>query len=260
MVAARTNGQMRTLFIGTGWKMNKTVAEAWEFVEELNAYTSFPDGIQPFILPPHTALTTVHQALDPATGVWIGAQNAHWMPAGAYTGEVSMQMARDAGAVMVEIGHSERRALFNETDHTVNLKLRAALDTGLIPLLCVGEGVDVRDVGRAVDFVSTQVEVALAGVDDDGRRQVLVAYEPVWAIGDDGVAASPDHIASVATAIASEFGIRATVYGGSVTADNAAELLETGGIDGLFVGRAAWHARGLLDLIEIAAGVREGKR
>lgn len=242
----------RTTFVGTGWKMNKTIAEAREFIDELNAAPAWDPRLQVFIIPPYTVIGTVREALDPAAGVWVGAQNAHWMESGAYTGEISMDMIKDAGAELVEIGHSERREHFNETDESVNLKIRAALRADLVPLLCVGEGRDVRDSGRAVEFVTAQVEAALAGVDEPDRAKVLVAYEPIWSIGDEGTPASPQDIAEVAGAIRSGFAVRGVLYGGSVSAANAREVLQLPEVDGLFVGRSGWTAEGLLEILRLA--------
>lgn len=246
------------VWVGTGWKMNKTIAEAVDYVRELAAAT-IPDRVQAFILPPHTALAAVRHELPAGSPVLIGAQNAHWGSEGAQTGEISMRMAADAGAVMVEIGHSERRASHGETDETVCLKVRAALDAGLIPLVCVGEsGVD-RDDGTAEMSVLTQVRRAFEDVRPSEVARMIVAYEPVWAIGEDGRAATVEETAPVMAAIASELHSRSDgagggtlLYGGSVNCDNAATLLDDPNTDGLFVGRAAWSAAGLLALIDIA--------
>jgi len=203
-----------TVYIGTSWKMNKTLDEARAYVETINAAPTWPDTVQPFVLPPHTVLSTVSAALDPATGVWIGAQNAHWAAHGPYTGEVSMTMVKDAGAGIVEIGHSERRELFNETDRSVNLKIVAALAAGLVPLLCVGEGLETRSRGEALRFVLAQVDAAFADFSADDSRKVLVAYEPVWAIGDAGIPARPEDVADVISAISSSRDLRGVLYGG----------------------------------------------
>lgn len=249
----------KQVWVGTGWKMNKTIAEARAYARELAA-TALPDGVQVFILPPHTALAAVRDELPPDSPVLVGAQNAHWEREGALTGEISMRMAGDAGARMIEIGHSERRASFGETDDTVRRKVRAALDAGLIPLVCVGESAEVREAGRAEDFVVSQVRRGLADAKADEVGHVIVAYEPVWAIGESGRAATVEQAAPVMAAIADALasasggrGSRALLYGGSVNAANAAELLAEPHTDGIFVGRAAWTAAGLLELVEIAS-------
>jgi triosephosphate isomerase len=243
-----------TLYIGTSWKMNKTIAEARAFVSELNAVPRWPENVQPFILPAHTALSAVRCELDPRTGVWVGAQNAHWKPNGAVTGEVSMSMVKDAGASLVEIGHSERRACLNETDHSVNLKIIAALDSDLIPILCVGEGLEVRRRGGALAFVMDQVDAALTGIPAAACRRILIAYEPIWSIGDAGIPASPKAVAEIVSAIRGSRDVLGVLYGGSVNHENAKELLAIVSIDGLFVGRSAWTAQGFLRLVSLAAG------
>jgi triosephosphate isomerase len=246
------------IWIGTGWKMNKTIAEARAYAAEL-ATATIPDSVQPFILPPHTALAAVRDELPKDSPVLIGAQNAHWAAEGAQTGEISMRMAADAGATLIEMGHSERRANFGETDETVGLKARAALDAGLTPLICVGESIEVRDAGRADEFILGQVRGAVALLSASDIAGVIVAYEPIWAIGEHGRPATAEETAPVMAAIANELdslsggtGCRALLYGGSVNQENAAGLLLDPNTDGLFVGRAAWSPEGLLALIQIA--------
>jgi triosephosphate isomerase len=249
----------RATWVGTSWKMNKTIAEARRYCRRLRD-ADVPATVQPFVLPPLTALAAARDQL-PSTGpVLLGAQNAHWAEHGAWTGEVSMAMVADAGAQLVEIGHSERREHFGETDETVALKVQAALRHGLIPLLCVGESRDVRAGGSPDDFVLSQLDAALARIPDGRAAEVVVAYEPVWAIGVAGTPATPDLVAPVMAALAGRLaeltggsGCRALLYGGGVTSGNAAALLELDHLDGLFVGRSAWEVEGLLGLIDLAA-------
>lgn len=244
--------------LGTSWKMTKTLAEAEAYVEEL-AEVEVPAGLQLFVLPAHTALARVRDRLSPGSGIVLGAQNAHWAEEGAFTGEVSMRMARDAGAELVEIGHSERRNLFGETDETVAAKVEAALAHGLTPLVCVGEPLASRDRGEAAAFVAAQVRAALARVPDDADALVVVAYEPVWSIGVGGTPAGPTDVTPVVAAVREVVGREhpsltlAVLYGGSVDEHNAAELVEQVDLDGLFVGRAAWEAAGLARLSAICA-------
>ena len=245
-----------TMWIGTSWKMTKTLSEARAFARAL-ADADFPAGVQPFVLPAHTSLSAVRESLPRESPVLLGAQNAHWAPEGAGTGEISMRMAADAGAVLVELGHSERREGFGETDETVALKVRAALDAGLTPLICVGESSWARANGMAEDYVTEQVRAALSRVQPEELPRILVAYEPVWAIGEAGRAATPLEVSPVMTAIraavAREGGgleCRAVLYGGSVALDNAADLLRQTDTDGLFVGRAAWQVSGFLALVQ----------
>lgn len=243
-----------TTWVGTGWKMNKTLAQAREYAETLAAVESERwAGIQPFILPPSTALAVVSGVLGPSSRIFVGAQNAHWADAGAWTGEVSVPQVADAGATIVEIGHSERRTYFAETDETVNLKVKATLRHGLTPLVCVGESADVFAAGGSVQHVLSQVRAALDGVHD--TASVVVAYEPIWAIGAAGQEAEPDDVADVVRALQAEWGgsIRGVLFGGSVNSRNALATLAVTGVDGLFVGRAAWEAQGFIELLDIVA-------
>ncbi len=249
----------RPVLVGTSWKMNKTLAEAADFVETLLA-VGVPESVDAFILPPHTALAAVRDVLPRDAGVRLGAQNAHWAPEGAFTGEVSMRMVRDAGATMVELGHSERRTGSGETDEDVARKVASALEHDLVPLVCVGESAEVRDAGAAESFVVGQVEAALAGVEGADADRILIAYEPVWAIGTAGRPAVPEEVAPILAAIRRAAADLLTgpavrvLYGGSVDEDNAVALLEGTGADGLFVGRAALSATGFTRLIALCAG------
>lgn len=246
-----------TCWIGTSWKMNKTVAEALAYADGLVAAgpAAHPD-IQRFVVPPFTAVREVRQRLD-GTSVLVGAQNMHWEDSGPWTGEVSAPMLADCGLHLVELGHSERRAHFGETDEAVGRKAAAAVRHGLIPLICIGETAAERDAGRARAVLAAQVETALAGV---GGAPVLLAYEPVWAIGDGGRPATADY------ADARHEEIKATargvlgrsvpcLYGGSVNAENCQALVACAHVDGLFIGRAAWDVDGYLDILARAAQV-----
>ena len=252
-----TSPKTRPLWVGTSWKMNKTLAEADSFVDELLSY-HIPGGIQPFVLPPLTALARVRDRLPSGSPVLLGAQNAHWAAEGRWTGEISMRMARDAGATLIEIGHSDRREHFGETDRTVALKVAAAIAHDLIPLICVGEPLAVRDAGGAEDFVRAQVQIALSELAPSEIEQVIIAYEPVWAIGERGIPPTVDQIAPVMALINEVVGLtgnpaRAVLYGGSVDSRNATELLSVPHTDGLFVGRAAWAASGFIELLKVCA-------
>ncbi len=241
------------LWIGTSFKMTKTRAEAVAHAARIRAAVGdgIP-GVQPFVIPSATALAEVAAELGPGSPVLTGIQNAHWADEGAWTGEISVPQAADAGARIVEIGHSERREHFAETDATAARKVTAALRHGLIPLLCCGETEEVHTRGGAVEHVLAQVAAALGGQGDVSRA--LVAYEPVWAIGEKGREPDPDEIADVMRALREEWGgrVAAVLYGGSVNRGNADALLDVPGVDGLFVGRAAWDAEGLLALLDRA--------
>jgi L-erythrulose 1-phosphate isomerase len=248
-----------SLWVGTSWKMNKTLAEAESFIDKLLAFP-IPSGIQPFVLPPHTALARVRDRVPANSPVLLGAQNAHWAAEGSWTGEISMRMAKDAGATLIEIGHSERREHFGETDRTVALKAAAALAHGLIPLVCVGEPLAVREAGGAEDFVRVQAQVALSELAPAETSQVIIAYEPIWAIGERGIPATVDQVAPVMALIndvvtTAGGPIRAVLYGGSVNNQNATELLSDPNTNGLFVGRAAWEAAGFIEILRICASL-----
>jgi L-erythrulose 1-phosphate isomerase len=249
--------ESRRLWVGTSWKMNKTLAEAESFVDELSTF-SIPTGIQPFVLPPHTALARVRDRLPTDSPVLLGAQNAHWAAEGSWTGEISMRMAKDAGATLIEIGHSDRREHFGETDRIVALKVAAAIAHGLIPLICVGEPSAVRDAGGAEDFVRMQVQSALSELARADTGQVIIAYEPIWAIGEHGTPATVDQVAGVMALINEVVttvgrSARAVLYGGSVNVGNATELLSDPNTHGLFIGRAAWDAANFIALLKLCA-------
>lgn len=253
----------QTRWVGTSWKMTKTRAEgvAWaralvEAAAERGGDAAW-GGVQPFVVPPVTALSQVAAALDAPGGrrVLVGAQDAHWEDAGAWTGELSVPQLADAGARLVELGHSERREHFGDTDERVALKVAAVLRHGLLPLVCVGETAGQRDGGLSVEVVLAQARAALAPA---GERAVVVAYEPVWAIGERGREARPEEVAPVVAALAELTGGsaagRPVLYGGSVTVAGAPGVLEVPGVDGLFVGRTAWRPEGFVALLDLASG------
>ncbi|MFI0849204.1 triose-phosphate isomerase [Mesorhizobium sp. IMUNJ 23232] len=246
-------------FVGTSWKMNKTLAEALDFAEKLKAFLpGFDPRIQPFVIPPFTVGRQVKVALTESS-IKVGAQNMHWEDSGAWTGEISAPMLRDCGLDWVELGHSERREFFAETDRTVGLKTAAAVRHGLVPLICVGETLAEREAGRADAVLEEQVRGALQFIDDAGKStQILFAYEPVWAIGEKGIPASADYadkqqalIKRVAGAILPA--AAPVLYGGSVNPGNTAELIAQPHVDGLFIGRSAWAAEGYIDILRRAS-------
>ena len=251
-------------WLGTGWKMNKTRAEAADYVATLRAAPDLVTlPLQLFVLPPFTALAEVAAALA-ETPVMVGAQNCHWATAGAWTGEISAGQVADCGAVLVELGHSERRAHFGETNALINAKVKAALAAGLTPLVCVGETAEERDLDAASVSVARQARMALSGLAAADLERVLLAYEPVWAIGDGGEPATPAYAGAIhgviKQAVTDLLGTAPPVlYGGSVNPDNATALAAEPEIDGLFVGRAAWQAAGLLGLARQVEAVVAGK-
>lgn len=245
------------LWIGTSWKMNKTLAEARAFAQAL-VVADGHSRIQRFVMPPFTALREVSAELE-GTSVRVGAQNMHWSEAGAWTGEISAPMLVDCGATLVEIGHSERRAHFGETDETVARKVAAAARHGLTPLICLGETREERDAGQASAVLRRQTTAALSGLDPVQKSApILLAYEPVWAIGAGGAPASPDyaearHREIIETAAQSLGRAVPCLYGGSVDAENCTAFLARAPIDGLFIGRAAWTVEGYLDILNRCA-------
>lgn len=250
-------------WIGTSWKMNKTLAEATAYADALARADADADPrLQRFVIPPFTAAREVRQRLS-GTSVKVGAQNMHWADAGAWTGEISAPMLVDCGLDMVELGHSERRAHFGETDATVGLKTEAAIRHGLIPLICIGETLADRDAGRATEVLRAQVAGALGRLDAGQKAgqkaaPILFAYEPVWAIGEGGIPASAEYAdarhAEIIAYCAELLG-RAVpcLYGGSVSGDNCADLIARPHVDGLFIGRAAWTVEGYLDILATCA-------
>lgn len=243
------------IWIGTSWKMNKTLAEAKEFALALAAADKARDPrIQRFVIPPFTALRRVKEILA-QTSLMVGAQNMHWADAGAWSGEISPVMLTDCNLDMVELGHSERREHFGETNETVGLKSEAAVRHGLIPLICIGETLKERQSGRAEEVLSAQVRAALGRLKGGQKNApILLAYEPVWAIGDNGIPASADYANrrhEMISKLAGRISGRKIpcLYGGSVNAGNCEELIECEYIDGLFIGRAAWDVNGYLDIL-----------
>jgi triosephosphate isomerase len=252
---------LRKFWIGTGWKMNKTAAEARAYVAGLIDLLPPPrDDLSLFFIPPFTALAAAREAIG-AAPLLLGAQNMHWAESGAYTGEVSAGMLKEFAVDLVELGHSERRAAFGETDATVNAKVKTTLRHGLRPLVCVGDSAMERDAGASAEAVVRQVKLAFAGVDASALGRCLVAYEPVWAIGERGVAAPPEHVRVAHTAIRRALQERTShpvpiLYGGSVNVENAGRLAMEQEVDGLFIGRAAWTARGLAGVIREVVAAR----
>jgi triosephosphate isomerase len=250
---------MHEYWVGTSWKMNKTLDEAKAFAEALAAAerTRHP-RIQRFVVPPFTAVREAKQMLAD-TSVKVGAQNMHWDDAGAWTGEISPLMLKDCGLDLVELGHSERREHFGETDRTVGLKAAAAVRHGLTPLICIGETLAEREAGEAEDVLARQVKGALELLAGEAKTApILLAYEPVWAIGVNGIPATADYadarhvlIAEVARNVLGR--AVPVLYGGSVNPHNCQELITQPHIDGLFIGRSAWEVAGYLDILDRCA-------
>jgi triosephosphate isomerase len=254
---------MRPFFFGTNLKMHQTPAETAQFVGDLVAVLGGKSATtRAFVLPPFTSLANA-TARAANKGLWIGAQNMHWEPEGPYTGEISPTMLAAAGVDLVLVGHAERRRHFGETDETVNRKVRAALDTGLRVLLCVGETVDERRSGAGREACARQLLLALRDVSEEAADRILVAYEPVWAIGESGTPAAPEDVQSVVGLLQMWLRYKfqrdegvPILYGGSVDRDNAAAFAAMPELDGLFVGRAAWTVQGFIDVLRVAQQAR----
>ncbi len=251
-----------TLWIGTSWKMNKLRAEARSFARTLaESDVARSHAVQLFVIPPFTAVADVAELLA-ETRVTVGVQNVHWADSGPWTGEISAAMAADCGATLAEIGHSERRTHFGETDRTVGLKVAAALRHGLTPLVCVGDAPDDYQAGRTAEVLERQARAAVSDISPGAAGRIVFAYEPVWSIGDGGTAADPG-FADEQHALLKKSLLEATgcevrvVYGGSVNADNCVALAARPNVDGLFVGRSAWQVEGYLAIVRsvLAAGL-----
>jgi len=248
----------RKPIIAGNWKMHFVVSEAEIFVKELiAALDGGPDNVDAVVAPPFTALFSIGKLLRGST-IGLAAQNAHWETTGAYTGEVSAKMARDVGCKYVIIGHSERRQYFGETDETANKRLHAVFADGLTPILCVGEILEERKAGRTWTVIETQLRQGLAGVSRDDAESLVIAYEPVWAIGT-GETATPDQAQEVHAQIRGLMkdlfdetlaqGLRIQ-YGGSVKPENVRTLMDQPDIDGALVGGASLKVDSFIKLIK----------
>ena len=243
------------------WKMNNTVAEAVVLTQEIsNRYEKeWAEAVDVLVCPPFVDLKPAKTVLDfDKTKVAVGAQNVHWEPKGAFTGEVSVAMIKEIGCACSIVGHSERRELFGETNEDVNRKVKALVSAGLYAVVCVGESLAVREEGTTEEYVTAQVRAAFAGVDARDAAECVVAYEPIWAIGT-GRAATPEQAEAVCAAIRSTlaelFGDETAdamrvLYGGSMNVGNVEGLMAQPNIDGGLVGGASLEAASFVQLIE----------
>lgn len=250
--------QNRKAIIAGNWKMNKTATEAAELIDALIPAVK-DAGCEVVICVPFTDLVTA-VAKTKGTNIHVGAENVHFEKSGAYTGEISADMLTDLGVEYVVVGHSERRQYFAETDETVNKRAKAALAGGLKPIICVGESLAQREQGVTEELVRMQVKIALNGVTADELKNVVIAYEPIWAIGT-GKTATAEQAAEVCTFIRTTvrhlYGARIArsitiQYGGSMKPANAAELLAQPDIDGGLIGGAALKPDQFVDIINAA--------
>ncbi len=253
---------MRRPIVAGNWKCNLTVGEAVALVKRLRASCE-TETVEVVVCPPYTALAAVAEALRGSV-IALGAQDLFWEPKGAFTGEVSGPMLRDVGCRYVIVGHSERRTHFGETDEVVRRKLVAALAHGLIPLVCIGETLAQRESGQTLEVLHRQLAGALSGVPPDACERIVLAYEPVWAIGT-GRHATPEQVEDAHRSIrgwlkqmvGAQPGEMARIqYGGSVTAENAAGLLRQPNVDGALVGGASLTAESFSVIVKAAPRTR----
>ncbi len=246
---------IRTPVIAGNWKMHKGPSETREFFRDFNERYAAHDDRTVIFFPPALSLAAAVDAVRDRADLGLGVQNLHWEPHGAFTGELSVGMARDAGAAYTLVGHSERRHVFGETDEDVRRKTAAALEGGLTPVVCLGETFDEREAGRVEEVVLRQLDAALEGLDSDEIGRIILAYEPVWAIGT-GVNATPEDAAAAhgvlrrrLTERIGEAAARVVpiLYGGSVKPNNAGELLSATDVDGVLVGGASLDPAGFAE-------------
>ncbi len=248
---------MRTPLIAGNWKMHKTPAEAVALVRSLVPLVDAVEGVEVAVAPPFTALHAVGKLLRADAAVLLAAQNAHEENQGAFTGEVSVPMLQDLGVSMVILGHSERRQLFGETDQAVGRKVARVLEANLVPILCVGESLEQREAGEAFAVVERQLRAALKPVDADALGLVVIAYEPVWAIGTGRTASKEQaqemhaHIRGLLAQIGGREQAEQVriLYGGSVNPANAGELMAQPDVDGALVGGASLDAETFASIV-----------
>ena len=248
---------MRKLFIAGNWKMNKTISETVELVNSLKREVSDIEGVDIVICPVFTSLSEAADLVIDSN-IGLGAQNVYWQEKGAFTGEVSPMMLKDAGCKYVIIGHSERRKYFGETNDTVLKKINAVQSVGLIPIVCVGETLEERDNKKTIEVIEKQLQEGLKGINEDNLEKIIIAYEPVWAIGT-GKTATPEQAEEIhkfirdwiqekySLDLSEEVRI---IYGGSVKASNAKELMSQKNIDGALVGGASLESQLFVELIK----------
>ncbi len=252
------NKALRKAVIAGNWKMNKTPTEAKELIAAIAPLVK-DAGCEVVACTPFVDLSAAQEAAQ-GTNIQIGAENCHWEVSGAYTGEISAQMLTSMGVNIVIIGHSERRQYFGETDVTVQKRVRAALDAGMTVILCVGETLEQREQGITSELVAMQTKIALCGVSEEELKRVIIAYEPVWAIGTGKTATAEqanevchtirECIASVYSQAAAD-GITIQ-YGGSMNAGNAAELLAQPDVDGGLIGGASLKPNDFATIVKAA--------
>ncbi|GAP22016.1 triose-phosphate isomerase [Leptolinea tardivitalis] len=255
------------LLIGSNLKMYKTIAETVDYLSRLVSVTSdLPrESIDIFIIPSFTALPAA--SMLKSDRLKLGAQNMNWADSGQYTGEISPVMLRELGIDVVEIGHSERRHVFGETDDETNRKVIAAVNHGFTALLCIGETASDKNLGISEERIRIQLKIGLHDFPKEKLSRLWIAYEPVWAIGVNGTPAAPDYVEEAHARIRStleelfpgEADHIPILYGGSVNKQNCCELIALPGVDGLFIGRAAWNADDMNTIIRMTLPIWQEK-
>lgn len=250
---------MRKPFIAGNWKMNNTISESIELINEIKKGLTESDVecVEVAVCVPATVLSEAKKALD-ITGIKLGAQNMHWEENGAYTGEISPLMLNEIGVDYCIIGHSERRQYFNETDETVNKKIKSALSHQIKPILCVGETLEQREMGKEKDIVKDQIINGLEDIPSGDMEKITIAYEPIWAIGTGKTASSEDANnmcgfirSTIEEKYSKEISEKIIIqYGGSVKPDNVSEIMSQTDIDGALVGGASLKAEDFIKLIK----------
>ena len=254
-------------FIAGNWKMHKTIPEAVEMVKALKEESPQLTDAELVVIPPYTMLSEVKKVIEGST-IQLGAQNIFWKEKGAFTGEVSPPMLKDAGCQYVTIGHSERRQYFGETNETVNKKIKATLAHELTPIMCIGESLEEREKGNTMDKVETQINSGLEELGKDEIRRIVIAYEPIWAIGT-GVTATPSQAEEVHSFIrkkltekyGNEIASYAIIlYGGSVKPANTYSILKENNINGALVGGASLEADSFIQITKEAIKAYKEKK
>lgn len=247
---------MRKPLMAGNWKMNKTVSEAVSMVQSLKSAVADINDVEILLCPTYTALYAVNNEIK-GSNIKLGAQNLFWEPKGAFTGEISPNMIKDTGCSYVIIGHSERRQYFGETDETVNKRVKAAFNAGLTPIVCVGEKLEERENNTTFKVIEKQIRGGLANLSAEESEKIVIAYEPVWAIGT-GKTATPEQAQEVHTFIRKLYAelykdaadkVR-ILYGGSVNPKNVSDLMKKPDIDGALVGGASLEADSFTQLVK----------
>ena len=245
---------MRTPIIAGNWKMNKNMEESIELIKDIKKH-KLEENVEKVVCVPFTDLNVVKGELE-GTDIKLGAQNMHFEESGAYTGEISPTMLQEIGVDYVVLGHSERRQMFNETDETVNKKVKSAVKHGIKPIVCVGETLEQKEAGKEKEVVKGQIEGALEGLSGEDIKDLVVAYEPIWAIGTGKTASAEDaesmcgFIRSIINDLYGDLSESLRIqYGGSVKPANVKELMEKTEIDGALVGGASLKAEDFVKLI-----------